>query len=148
MKSSDIHISAISQEIHKASITKIWLKITCQKFHSNFLGTNEFTYGFNHTSVGNRGHVTVRSSTLHPDQAANYWHFHLACRMRLVVALNFREGQDLYPGMTQTRAGAYYHGSPTIWHRVIVWLYEEDVRRHSKLLFVHEYVMALNNFLH
>ena len=89
----------------KPPITKICLKITCLKFHSNFVGTNEFTHRFHKTSVGNRGHVTVRSSTLHPDQAANYWHFHLACRTRLVVALNFREGQDLYPGMTQTRAG-------------------------------------------
>ena len=41
MKSSDIHIKAISQEIPQPSITKICLKITCLKFHSNFLGANE-----------------------------------------------------------------------------------------------------------
>ena len=41
MKSSDIHIKAISQEIPQPSITKICLKITCLKFHSYFPGANE-----------------------------------------------------------------------------------------------------------
>ena len=41
MKSSDIHIRAISEEMPKPSITKICLKITYLKFHSNFPGANE-----------------------------------------------------------------------------------------------------------
>ena len=41
MKSSDIQIRAISQEMPQPSITKICLKITCLKFHSNFPGANE-----------------------------------------------------------------------------------------------------------
>ena len=41
MKSSDIHIRAISQEIPQLSITKIHLKIPYLKFHTNFPGANE-----------------------------------------------------------------------------------------------------------
>ena len=41
MKSSDILIRAISQEMPQPSITKIGLKITCLKFHSNYPGANE-----------------------------------------------------------------------------------------------------------
>ena len=37
----DIHIRAISQEMPQPSLTKICLKITCLKFHSNFPGGNE-----------------------------------------------------------------------------------------------------------
>ena len=33
VKSNDIHIRAISQEMPQPSITKIYLKITCLKFH-------------------------------------------------------------------------------------------------------------------
>ena len=44
LKSSDIHIRTISQEIPQPSITKICLKITCLKFHSNFPGANELTF--------------------------------------------------------------------------------------------------------
>ena len=43
VKSSDIHIRAISQEIPQPAITKIRLKITNLKFHSNFPGANELT---------------------------------------------------------------------------------------------------------
>ena len=42
-KSSEIHIRPISQEMPQPSITKICLKITCLKFHSNFPGANELT---------------------------------------------------------------------------------------------------------
>ena len=45
MKSSAIHIRAISQEMPQPSITKICLKITCLKFHSNFPGVNALTRG-------------------------------------------------------------------------------------------------------
>ena len=45
MKSSDIHITAILQEMPQPSITKICLKITCLKFHSNFPGANELKWG-------------------------------------------------------------------------------------------------------
>ena len=38
VKSSDIHIRAISQEMPQPSVTKICLKITFLKFHSNFPG--------------------------------------------------------------------------------------------------------------
>ena len=41
MKSNDIHIRAISQEMPQSSITKICLKIIFLKFHSNFPGANE-----------------------------------------------------------------------------------------------------------
>ena len=44
VKSSDIHIRAISQEMPQPSITKIYLKITCLKFHSKFPGANELTF--------------------------------------------------------------------------------------------------------
>ena len=49
--SSDIHSRTISQEISQPSITKICLRITCLKFHSNFPGANELR--LNH--VTNRG---------------------------------------------------------------------------------------------
>ena len=42
MKSSDIHIRVIPQEMAQASIIKICLKITCLQFHWNFPGANEF----------------------------------------------------------------------------------------------------------
>ena len=41
VKSSDIHIRAISQEMPQPSITKICLKIAFLKFHLNFPGANE-----------------------------------------------------------------------------------------------------------
>ena len=41
VKSSDIHIMAISQEMPQPSITKIHLKITYLKFHSYFPEANE-----------------------------------------------------------------------------------------------------------
>ena len=41
MKSSDIYIRAISQEMPQPAITKICLKITSLKFHSNFTEANE-----------------------------------------------------------------------------------------------------------
>ena len=41
VKSSDSHIRAISKEMPQPSITKIGLKITYIKFHSNFPGANE-----------------------------------------------------------------------------------------------------------
>ena len=44
LKSSDINVRAISQEMPQPSITKICLKITYLKFHSNFPGTNELTH--------------------------------------------------------------------------------------------------------
>ena len=44
VKSSDSHIRAISKEMLQPSITKIGLKITYIKFHSNFPGANELTH--------------------------------------------------------------------------------------------------------
>ena len=38
------HLRAFSQEIPKSSITKINLKITCQKFHSDPPGSNELKF--------------------------------------------------------------------------------------------------------
>ena len=43
VRSRDIHIRAISQQMPQPSITKICLKITYLKFHSNFPGANELT---------------------------------------------------------------------------------------------------------
>ena len=47
---SDIHIRTISQEMPQPSITKICLKITCLKFHSNFPGANELMCQCTHCS--------------------------------------------------------------------------------------------------
>ena len=44
MKSSDIHIWAISQEMPQPPITKICLKITYLKFRSVFPGANELNW--------------------------------------------------------------------------------------------------------
>ena len=41
MKSSDIHVRPISQEMPQSLITKIGLKMTYIRFHSNFPGANE-----------------------------------------------------------------------------------------------------------
>ena len=41
VRSCGFHEMAISQEMPQSSITKICLKITCQKFHTNFPGVNE-----------------------------------------------------------------------------------------------------------
>ena len=41
VKSSDIHIRTISQEMPQPPITKIYFKVTYLKFHSNFPGANE-----------------------------------------------------------------------------------------------------------
>ena len=38
---SDIHLTAISQEMPQASFTEISLTIAFKKFHPNFLGANE-----------------------------------------------------------------------------------------------------------
>ena len=46
MKSSDIHIRAISQEVIQPSITKIPLKMTYLKCHSNFQGANELIWSW------------------------------------------------------------------------------------------------------
>ena len=42
-KTSDIHIRAMSQQMPQSSITKIRLKVTYPKFHSNFPGASELT---------------------------------------------------------------------------------------------------------
>ena len=47
VKSSDVQIRAISQEMSQPSIIEICLKITCLKFHSNFPGANELTHHIN-----------------------------------------------------------------------------------------------------
>ena len=44
VKSSDIDIRAISQEVPQPSITKIRLKLAYLKLHSNFPGVNELMY--------------------------------------------------------------------------------------------------------
>ena len=44
MKSTDVHIRAISQEMPQPSITKIPWKIAYLKFHSNFTGANELSH--------------------------------------------------------------------------------------------------------
>ena len=45
MKSRDIHIRAILQEMPQASVMKICLKITYLKSDSNFPGVNELNIG-------------------------------------------------------------------------------------------------------
>ena len=45
VKSNDIHIREISQEVRQPSITKIRLKITYLKFHLNFPGANDLQWG-------------------------------------------------------------------------------------------------------
>ena len=51
VKSRDIHIREISQEMPQPSITKIRLKITYLKFHSNFPGSNELKGRFRKTGT-------------------------------------------------------------------------------------------------
>ena len=56
MKSNDIHIRAISQEMPQPWITKISLKVTCLKFNSNYPGANELAiWCWNQTILGNPG---------------------------------------------------------------------------------------------
>ena len=69
-RSSDIHIRAVSQEIPQPWITKIGLKITCLKFHSNFPGTNESkivvnTFPSMNENYCNECHVTWECYILH-----------------------------------------------------------------------------------
>ena len=52
VKSSDIHIREISQEMPQPSITKICLKITCLKFHANHPGSSELSYRWRVHTVG------------------------------------------------------------------------------------------------
>ena len=44
VKSSDIHLNTIAQEIPQPPITKISLKMTCLRFHLNLPGANELTH--------------------------------------------------------------------------------------------------------
>ena len=44
LRSNDIHLRTISREIRHPSITKISLKITYLKFHSNLTGANELNW--------------------------------------------------------------------------------------------------------
>ena len=55
MKSSDIYIRAVSQEMPQLPITEIRLKITYLKFRSNFPGANESTHGYVITSICSMG---------------------------------------------------------------------------------------------
>ena len=48
IKSSDVHISAISQAMPQPSIIQIHLKITYIKFHSNFPGASEMIIIYSH----------------------------------------------------------------------------------------------------
>ena len=43
VRSCDIHLKAISQEVSQSQITKITLKISYLKFHSNLPGANKST---------------------------------------------------------------------------------------------------------
>ena len=66
VKSSDIHIRAISQEMPQPPITKIGLKITHLKFHSYFPGVNELTFANDFSlclrSFNGLGCIRVRAS--------------------------------------------------------------------------------------
>ena len=46
MKSNNIHIRAISQQMPQPAITKIYLKMTYLKLHSNFPGADELSQWF------------------------------------------------------------------------------------------------------
>ena len=64
MKSSDIHIRAISQEIPQLSITKICLKITYLEFYSNLPGASELMLvkeasGRGHLGITTQGHDDI-----------------------------------------------------------------------------------------
>ena len=64
MKSSDIHIRAISQEMPQLSITKICLKITYLEFYSNFPGASELMLvkeasGQGHLGITTQGHDDI-----------------------------------------------------------------------------------------
>ena len=51
VKSSDMNIRAFSQEMPKPTITKIHLKITYLKLHSNLPGANELNIGYGITGL-------------------------------------------------------------------------------------------------
>ena len=56
VRSSDIHIRAFSQERPQPWITKIRLKITYLKLHSNFPGANELSYTWPESAFGKGRH--------------------------------------------------------------------------------------------
>ena len=64
----DIHIGAISQEMPQPSITKICLKITYLKFHSNFPGANKIKSIFSITFLD-----TNDQSGTKPNLVAKIW---------------------------------------------------------------------------
>ena len=50
VRSSDIHLRIISKEISETSVTKISLKMSYLKFHSNLWGTNELKFAMAHNT--------------------------------------------------------------------------------------------------
>ena len=68
VKSSDIHIRAISQQMPQPSITKICLKMTCLKFHSNFPRDNELTSLWPRDTIWCQDAVCCQSITYCKDQ--------------------------------------------------------------------------------
>ena len=72
VKSSDIHIWAISQEMSQSSITKICLTITCLKCYSNSPGANKLNVWsvflrvdiHSERYVGNIAHININSIAL------------------------------------------------------------------------------------
>ena len=69
VKSSGIHFRANSQEMPLPSITKIWLKITCLKFNSNFPGADELTHCDLNTMVC-IAQTTLNRETTHPNYSS------------------------------------------------------------------------------
>ena len=65
VKSNDIHLRAISQEIPQASIINITLKIVYLQFHFNLKWTNEFKYLFISTRTSVCSVTTYIGSSTH-----------------------------------------------------------------------------------
>ena len=93
MKSNDIHIRAISQEMPQPPITKICLKITYLISHLNFPGANELTqscpliplntvtyfialfewWWFDLSALWNQGHGSAPDSKVHGANMGPIW---------------------------------------------------------------------------
>ena len=101
MKSSDIHIRTISHEMPQPSITKICLKITYLKFHSNFPGANVLICSQHCGYWWPRAEATVLST--HPCHFNCLWGEHNFVMMTSSIGNIFRVTGHLYGEFTGER---------------------------------------------
>ena len=100
MKSSDLHIRAISQEMPQPSITKICLKIVYLKLHSNLPGSNELKF----CPTGPLWRDTTSDRWIPPSQRSSdadsfsmSWHHHVAaCKTYTVYPIEYAQAWSNY----------------------------------------------------